>query len=94
MANAQRLQAALTEAGIDYRHHKELAPTTELRQVQYREDDRLGVGKRSRASLAPDYVERYVREILGHVDLAPIVAEMPTDAASALFCFEVVHLRP
>ena len=34
-ANAARLQAALAEAGIDYRHLKELAPTTELRQLQY-----------------------------------------------------------
>jgi len=87
-ANAQRLQNALAEAGIDYRHHKELAPTTELRQLQYREDTRAGVGKRSRESLAPEYVERYAREILDRVDLAAIVAEMPADAASALFCVE------
>jgi len=53
-ANSARLQTALAEAGIDYEHHKELAPTTELSQLQYREDDRLGVGKRSRAELAPD----------------------------------------
>jgi len=79
-ANAQRLQAALAGAGIEYRHHKELAPTTELRQLQYREDDRLGVGKRSRAELAPAYRERYLREILGQVDLAPIVEELPPGA--------------
>src|SRR5215813_6091512 len=60
-ANAARLQAALEEAGIEYQHHKELAPTTELRQVQYREDDRLGEGKRSRTHLAPEYAERYTR---------------------------------
>ena len=87
-ANAQRLQNALGGAGIDYRHHKELAPTTELRQLQYREDARAGVGKRSRESLAPEFVERYAREVLDHVDLAAIVAEMPADAASALFCVE------
>jgi uncharacterized protein (DUF488 family) len=87
-ANAQRLQNALAGAGIDYRHHKELAPTTELRQLQYREDARAGVGKRSRESLAPEFVERYAREVLDHVDLAAIVAEMPADAASALFCVE------
>jgi uncharacterized protein (DUF488 family) len=87
-ANAQRLQAALAEAGIDYRHHKELAPTTELRELQYREDDRAGVGKRSRAELAPEYVERYTREILGHVDLAPIVADLPDETIGALFCVE------
>ena len=87
-ANAGRLQAALARAGIDYRHHKELAPTTELRQLQYREDDRLGVGKRSRAQLAPAYVERYTKEILDRADLAPIVEEMPDDGVSALFCVE------
>jgi uncharacterized protein (DUF488 family) len=87
-ANSRRLQAALAEAGIEYQHHKELAPTTELRHVQYREDDRLGVGKRSRIELAPEYRDRYVREILDHVDLAPIVAEMPADATSALLCVE------
>jgi uncharacterized protein (DUF488 family) len=87
-ANAQRLQAALAEAGIDYDHRKELAPTTELRHVQYREDDRLGVGKRSRAELAPEYRERYLREILDRADLAAIAADLPRDHASALLCVE------
>jgi uncharacterized protein (DUF488 family) len=87
-ANSLRLQAALREAGIDYEHHKELAPTTELRRLQYREDDRLGVGKRSRTRLAPAYVERYEREILGQVDLAPIAARLPEHATSALLCVE------
>ena len=87
-ANSQRLQAALAEAGIGYRHHPELAPTTELRQLQYREDDRLGVGKRSRSELAPEYRARFLREILGQVDLDPIVEELPPDAASALLCVE------
>ncbi|MDX6485257.1 MAG: hypothetical protein QOF43_410 [Gaiellaceae bacterium] len=87
-ANAGRLQAALNDAGVDYRHHKELAPTTELRQLQYAEDDRLGVGKRSRTALAPAYVERYERELLDAVDLRPIVEAMPARGASALLCVE------
>jgi uncharacterized protein (DUF488 family) len=87
-ANAQRLQAALAEAGIAYSHHQELAPTTELRHVQYAEDDRLGVGKRSRTELAPEYVQRYTHEILDQVDLDPLVAELPVDRASALLCVE------
>ena len=87
-ANARRLQAALADAGIEYRHHKELAPTTELRHVQYREDDRLGEGKRSRTHLAPEYAGRYTREILDKVDLGPIVAAMPADGTAALFCVE------
>src|ERR671917_2541756 len=71
-ANARRLQAALAEAGIEYRHHPELAPTTELRRLQYAEDERRGVGKRSRVELAAEYRERYVHEILDRVDLEQI----------------------
>jgi uncharacterized protein (DUF488 family) len=87
-ANAQRLQAALAAAGIDYRHLKELAPTTELRHIQYDEDARRGVGKRSRTDLAPEYVARYTREVLDRADLDSIVAELPQGAASALLCVE------
>jgi uncharacterized protein (DUF488 family) len=56
--------------------------------VQYREDDRLGVGKRSRVELAPEYRERYLHEILDQVDLGPLIEELPADRASALFCVE------
>jgi uncharacterized protein (DUF488 family) len=87
-ANAKRLQAALAEAGIAYEHHPELAPTTELRQLQYAEDDRRGVGKRSRTELAPAYVERYTSEILDRADLASVAASLPTDGAGALLCVE------
>ena len=87
-ANSRRLQAALAEADIEYRHRKELAPTTELRRLQYREDDRQGVGKRSRTQLAREYRERYIAEILDSVDLDAVVAEFPTDRATALMCVE------
>jgi uncharacterized protein (DUF488 family) len=87
-ANSRRLQAALHEGGIGYEHHKELAPTTELRELQYAEDARQGVGKRSRSVLAPEYVERYTREILDQVELQPLVERLPGDAASALLCVE------
>jgi uncharacterized protein (DUF488 family) len=87
-ANSKRLQAALAAAGIEYRHLPELAPTTELRQLQYAEDARQGVGKRSRVELAPAYVERYTHEILDGVDLAPIVEGLPADGTAALLCVE------
>ncbi|MGA8720466.1 MAG: DUF488 domain-containing protein [Solirubrobacteraceae bacterium] len=87
-ANAARLQSALAEAGIAYRHHKELAPTTELRQLQYAEDARRGEGKRSRTVLSPQYATRYTHEILDMAPLEPVVAELPPDGAGALFCVE------
>jgi uncharacterized protein (DUF488 family) len=87
-ANSARLQTALAEARVAYRHERELAPTTELRQLQYREDFKQGVGKRSRAELAPEYRDRYIAEILDRVDLGPLVAGLPNDGASALLCVE------
>jgi uncharacterized protein (DUF488 family) len=86
-ANAKRLEAALAEAGIGYSHLPELAPTTELREVQYEEDARRGEGKRSRSVLAPEYVRRYEEEILAAVDLGPIVAWVGSNKA-ALLCVE------
>lgn len=86
-ANARRLQATLDEAGIRYTHLKELAPTTELRELQYREDARLGEGKRSRTVLASEYASRYTEEILDRADLDPIVRWIGGSSA-ALLCVE------
>lgn len=87
-ANSRRLQAALAGAGIAYEHHRELAPTTELRQLQYAEDARTGVGKRTRAVLAPEYVRGYTEEVLDRADLQPLVAELPVAGTAALLCVE------
>ncbi|WP_246268279.1 DUF488 domain-containing protein [Nonomuraea typhae] len=87
-ANSRRLRTALAGARIAYEHHLELAPTTELRRLQYAEDDRQGVGKRSRRELAADYTRRYTTEILDHADLTPIVAALPGSGTAALLCVE------
>jgi uncharacterized protein (DUF488 family) len=87
-ANAARLQDVLAKAAIDYRHHKELAPTTELRKLQYAEDETRRVGKRSRTELAAEYRRRYVQEILDLVELDAIAAGLPADTATALLCVE------
>ncbi len=87
-ANARRLQAALAQARIAYEHHLELAPTTALRQLQYAEDARQGVGKRSRRELPAEYTRRYTTEILDRADLAAIVAGLPSRDLAALLCVE------
>ena len=86
-ANAQRLEAALAEADIAYTHLKELAPTTAMREAQYREDEQHGVGKRNRTALAPVYVELYTAKVLDQVDLDPIVKWIGQKQA-ALMCVE------
>jgi uncharacterized protein (DUF488 family) len=87
-ANSKRLQAALAEAGIEYEHRPELAPTTALRHLQYAADDAAGVGKRSRERLAPEYVEGYTREILDSVDLGALAADLPSPGTTVLLCVE------
>lgn len=86
-ANARRLQDALAEAGIEYEHRKELAPTTELREVLYAADAERGEGKRSRTVLDPGFVARYEREILDQVDLEPLVESLD-GVLAALLCVE------
>src|SRR5881275_1150840 len=87
-AKAGRLTRAMEEAGIEYRHHIELAPTTELRHLQYEVDAKQGIGKRNRAELAPEYVSRYTHEVLDAVDLSEIVEDMPAEGRAALLCVE------
>lgn len=87
-ANSQRLQRALADARIGYGHRRDLAPTTELRRLQYAEDDRTGVGKRNRVELAGEYARRYCAEILDPVDLDELAERLPEDSACALLCVE------
>jgi uncharacterized protein (DUF488 family) len=87
-ANSLRVQATLRDAQIAYAHLRELAPTTELRHLQYREDDRLGVGKRSRVQLADAYRRRYRHEILAAADLDVVAESLSADYATALLCLE------
>jgi uncharacterized protein (DUF488 family) len=87
-ANAQRLQRLLAESQIAYEYHPELAPDTELRHLQYREDDRQGVGKRSREQLSAEYVGAYTSEILDLVPLDPLIRRLPVHGIAALLCVE------
>jgi uncharacterized protein (DUF488 family) len=87
-ANANRLQARLAAARIGYEHHPELAPDTEMRQLQYRADARQGVGKRSREHLSSEYVRAYTAEILDVVPLEPLVRRLPVHGIAALLCVE------
>ena len=91
-ANAQRLQKLLADARIGYEYHPELAPDTEMRQLQYRDDDRQGVGKRSRVRLAPEYVREYTEEILDLVPLEPLIGRLPVHGVGALLCVEATAL--
>ena len=87
-ATATRLQANLDKAGVEYRHLRDLAPTTAMRELQYEEDERQGVGKRSRVELAPAYVREYTKHILEPADLSVVVDALPRTGAAVLLCVE------
>jgi uncharacterized protein (DUF488 family) len=87
-ANAQRLVRRLADHHIRYVHHEELAPSTELRELQYAADARSGVGKRSRDELSPEYVARYRSEILEVAGLDDLLADLPVHGRAALLCVE------
>jgi uncharacterized protein (DUF488 family) len=87
-ANAKRLQALLSGAQIAYEYHPELAPDSEMRQMQYREDARQGVGKRSRVRLSPEYIRVYTHEVLDLVPLNLLIKRLPVHGIAALLCVE------
>uniref|UniRef100_UPI0040548AC1 DUF488 domain-containing protein n=1 Tax=Salinibacterium sp. TMP30 TaxID=3138237 RepID=UPI0040548AC1 len=82
------MQGALAQAEVAYEHHLELAPTTELRHLQYTEDDRQRAGKRSRIELTAEYTRRYSAEILDYADLLPLMAAQSGSGTAALLYVE------
>jgi uncharacterized protein (DUF488 family) len=87
-ANSQRLQRALAEAGIAYRHLKELAPTTAMRQAQYAADAAKGEGKRTRTELSDVYRRAYLEQILDPADLDELLGDLDESVTGALMCVE------
>ena len=63
-ANSSYLQAKLNELGIYYAHLKELAPTKEIRALQWQADKEEQTRKRDRTGLSAAYVEAYKKQIL------------------------------
>ena len=87
-ANSRRLQALLADAGIGYRHHRELAPTTELRHLQYREDDRTGWASARESCWHPNTSgATSPRSSIG-LRCESLVDELPAHGVGALFCVE------
>ena len=87
-ANARRLVARLGELGIAYAPHPELGPSRELRERQYAEDERAGVGQRTRVELSPAFVHGYEREVLSSFSPEAFVASTEPARSPALLCVE------
>ena len=86
--NSARLQARLRELGIAYEHRIELAPSAAIRQRQYAEDERMGVGKRDRTQLGAAFASAYAEECLDAFDAVTFLAELDPIQPGCLFCVE------
>ena len=87
-ANVSRLTAELERRGIAYRHLKELAPDSDIRDLQRKADAAAGALKASRTELAPAFVEAYRAERIDHFDWDRLAMELELFQAPVLFCVE------
>lgn len=87
-ANSQRLQQALADCGIGYRHLRELAPTSEIRKAQYAADAAIGERKRTRTELSDAFKRAYIKQILEPADLDKLLAGFDASTTAALLCVE------
>src|SRR5687768_6234395 len=68
--NSTKLQNKLRELGIKYFHIIELAPTTEIRELQKKDDQRKGINKVDREELGQVFKEEYKHQVLDNYNLS------------------------
>ena len=88
--NSTRLQEKLNEQEIKYGHILELAPTTEIRELQKEADDHQGELKRDRNKLDRVFVLAYKEKILRRFNFENFIEKLEEEGASrvVLFCVE------
>jgi uncharacterized protein (DUF488 family) len=80
----------LTDLQINYGYVPELAPTTEIRELQKEIDEESGVQKRERQELGKVFIIEYKNKILGKFDFENFFEHLDRIGAKriALFCVE------
>lgn len=88
--NSNRLQAKLNELDIKYGHIIDLAPSTEIRELQKDADAQLGELKRDRNKLGKVFTIAYKDRILSKFDFDNFIDKLDEVGASrvVLFCVE------
>lgn len=87
-ANVSRLMAELERRDIAYRHLKELAPDSGIRDLQRQADAAAGAMKSDRTELAPSFVKAYTAAKLDRFDWGWLADELAPFRAPVLFCVE------
>lgn len=88
--NSNRLQEKLTELDIKYGHVLELAPTSEIRDLQKEADNQKGELKRDRNELGRVFTLAYKDRILSKFDFDYFIEKLEEIGAKrvVLFCVE------
>ncbi|GAB4341037.1 MAG: hypothetical protein OHK0038_20670 [Flammeovirgaceae bacterium] len=88
--NSNRLQQRLNDLEIKYGYVPDLAPTTEIRELQKKIDEEKGELKRERQELGKVFVIEYKNRILKNFDFDKFFESLDQIGASriALFCVE------
>ena len=88
--NSNRLQARLNELDIRYGHIIELAPTSEIRDLQKESDAQSGELKRERNRLSKIFTIAYKNTVLSKFDIDSFIDKLDEVGARriVLFCVE------
>jgi uncharacterized protein (DUF488 family) len=88
--NSNRLQQRLNDLEIKYGYVPDLAPTSEIRELQKEIDEEKGELKRERQELGKVFVIEYKNRILKNFDFEKFFESLEQIGASriALFCVE------
>jgi uncharacterized protein (DUF488 family) len=88
--NSNRLQAKLNELDIKYGHVFDLAPTSEIRELQKESDIQQGELKRDRSQLGKVFTIAYKERILSKFDFNSFIEKLDEVGAGrvVLFCVE------
>ena len=88
--NSNRLQNRLADLDIKYGHVLDLAPTTEIREMQQEDDLKHGEKKRDRNQLGNVFSLAYKNKIIQNFDFENFVGKLDEIGANriVLFCVE------
>jgi uncharacterized protein (DUF488 family) len=88
--NSKYLQQKLHALGIRYYHIIDLAPTTEVRELQQQEDLQLGTQKRNREKIGKAFAIAYKDKILNKFNFDDFIKQLEDIGANniVLFCVE------
>lgn len=88
--NSNRLQQKLNDLDIKYGHVLELAPTSDIRELQKEADAQKGELKRSRQELGQIFKIEYKNKILKNFDFGAFIEKLDDVGADkvVLFCVE------